>query len=526
MTDVLVSVQRDHITRLMRRTQPVHAIIELIWNGLDAEADNVSVTFDRNSMGGIVAVTVTDDGTGIPASKCESAFKNLGGSWKLGILRTEVKQRPIHGRNGQGRFRAFALGNRVEWISTADDIDGRFESVITADAARPEKFTIRNSGPAQAACGTRVRISGSSTPLTGLDTKKAKARLTREFARHLLRFKGITITYDGFTLNPSEAIERATDYELVPGEGFAAPLPQLQIIEWKSDFPRELILCDAEGFAITDIRPAIHAPQFFFAAYVSWAEFDASNAHLADLGHDRSGPVVEAAREQMRKHFKARAADRLREVVESWKAEKVYPFPDGPVTKLEKAKRDLFDVVAVQALPGISSESRAKRLSLRLIREALEHAPSALKIVLADVLELSNQELDDLANLLDRTSLGSVISSAKLVSERLDFLRSLEVLLFDEELKKDVLERSQLHRMLAAEPWIFGEHFSLGVDDQSIKEVLRRHLRHLGRETLNLADVRLEDRSVQYATEREQFGRAVGSFQAVQHHCANMAIDV
>ncbi|TDC54472.1 acyl-CoA dehydrogenase [Actinomadura sp. KC345] len=37
---------------------------------------------------------------------------------------------------------------------------------------------------------------------------------------------------------------------------------------------------------------------------------------------------------------------------------------------------------------------------------------------------------------------------------------------------------------------------------------------------------RVLDMTVAYATEREQFGRPVGSFQAVQHHCANMAIDV
>jgi alkylation response protein AidB-like acyl-CoA dehydrogenase len=29
-----------------------------------------------------------------------------------------------------------------------------------------------------------------------------------------------------------------------------------------------------------------------------------------------------------------------------------------------------------------------------------------------------------------------------------------------------------------------------------------------------------------YAKEREQFGRPIGSYQAIQHHCANMAIDV
>jgi alkylation response protein AidB-like acyl-CoA dehydrogenase len=32
--------------------------------------------------------------------------------------------------------------------------------------------------------------------------------------------------------------------------------------------------------------------------------------------------------------------------------------------------------------------------------------------------------------------------------------------------------------------------------------------------------------TVEYAKTREQFGKPVGAFQAVQHHCANMAIDV
>jgi alkylation response protein AidB-like acyl-CoA dehydrogenase len=37
---------------------------------------------------------------------------------------------------------------------------------------------------------------------------------------------------------------------------------------------------------------------------------------------------------------------------------------------------------------------------------------------------------------------------------------------------------------------------------------------------------RVLDTTVEYAGQREQFGRPIGSFQAVQHHCADMAIDV
>ncbi len=48
---------------------------------------------------------------------------------------------------------------------------------------------------------------------------------------------------------------------------------------------------------------------------------------------------------------------------------------------------------------------------------------------------------------------------------------------------------------------------------------------HHAADALGAAD-RLLEMTVRYVKERRQFGRVIGGFQAVKHHCANMALDV
>lgn len=43
--------------------------------------------------------------------------------------------------------------------------------------------------------------------------------------------------------------------------------------------------------------------------------------------------------------------------------------------------------------------------------------------------------------------------------------------------KKVLKERSQLHKILAENTWIFGDAFALSVNDQSLTEVLKKHLK-------------------------------------------------
>jgi len=126
----------------------------------------------------------------------------------------------------------------------------------------------------------------------------------------------------------------------------------------------------------------------------------------------------------------------------------------------------------------------------------LEKDPTALQKILQDVLNLPFEKQEELAELLTKTSLTAIINASKIVANRLDFLRGLELLVFNQDSKERLLERSQLHRILADHTWIFGEQFNLTVDDQSLTEVLKIHLATLGRSADPVDQVIREDGKV------------------------------
>jgi hypothetical protein len=62
------------------------------------------------------------------------------------------------------------------------------------------------------------------------------------------------------------------------------------------------------------------------------------------------------------------------------------------------------------------------------------------------------------------------------VTDRLDFLQGLELLVFDPIGRDKTLERRHLHRIVAEHTWLFGEEFNLTISDRSLNAVLKRHL--------------------------------------------------
>lgn len=93
--------------------------------------------------------------------------------------------------------------------------------------------------------------------------------------------------------------------------------------------------------------------------------------------------------------------------------------------------------------------------------------------ILNAVLDLTAEEQEVLSDLLERTKLAAIVRAAQTVADRSDFLSGLGRLLFADETRKTFREVDQLHPMLVAEPWIFGDEWTFALSESGLTRVVR-----------------------------------------------------
>ncbi|TMR99009.1 type I restriction enzyme HsdR N-terminal domain-containing protein [Nonomuraea basaltis] len=429
-------------------------------------------------------------------ASCPGFFGGLGGSWKTTAKFSPHLKRGLHGRSGQGRLRAFALGEQVRWITVAEAIDERAErTVISGAVDRPADFDISDPEYVTEPSGTRVEASVPADFVGRLVHDDTAQQLASIFAPFLAANPDVQIVYQGIALDPATVWTDMAEYIVRWPDPTGLAEPLLRVIEWPKNVGRVLALCDANGVVLDEASPGIQAPGYHFTAYLLWDGFVEQRGNLPLVEMDETAELLESAREALRGHFKRRDQERRARLIQEWKSEGVYPYPGEPILPAHAVERQMFDEVATtiaRRLPGVP---QSKKTTLRLLREIISHDPSGLYPVLDELFRLPQSEQEELKRILQRTSLSEGIKATGQVSDRLDFLAALKKLVFEPEISQTVKERSELHKILEQETWIFGDAYALMVSDQSLDTVLIRHLEELGRVPDNgrLNPVRRED---------------------------------
>src|SRR3546814_13088557 len=81
LTHHKIELTAQHLHRFAA-ANPLDAVSELIWNGLDADATRINVTTEFDALDSMSAITVADNGSGIAFSEIAAHFQRLGDPWK------------------------------------------------------------------------------------------------------------------------------------------------------------------------------------------------------------------------------------------------------------------------------------------------------------------------------------------------------------------------------------------------------------------------------------------------------------
>jgi len=404
---ITVQVREDHL-ELLSRAKPMNAIAELMWNALDAEATEVRVDFVENELGGVETFRISDNGHGLSYDHAFVVFRNLGGSWKRDEPRTARRRRFMHGQYGKGRFRAFALGNRVEWIPVYDVEGKRHTYSIVGRAAAPGEFDLTDPEPTDKDAGMTVEVGDLPTTVGLLRGVKALQEVTDLFALYMRQYPDVRIIYDGVPLDPAHAEDRSTDYDLGElvmqnGERVRATMT---VVEWNIAGKRGIVLCDGNGFALHQVTPRLIFRGFSYTAYLKSAHFVALEKEgvlqLDDMTPD-GRQLLDAARLKLRQHFTLREVERAQETLAFWKETGLYPYRGEPSDRDEEAERRIFDIYAshLNQLSFFAESSYAsKRLTLRLVRDLVDADPIRVARVLDELLAFPEEKQEEVTDLL------------------------------------------------------------------------------------------------------------------------------
>jgi Histidine kinase-, DNA gyrase B-, and HSP90-like ATPase len=489
LTEFELSVGERKILQFKKRPQ-ITAVAELVWNALDANATEVDVELRRSGWKAITDVVVTDNGHGMTPEWARTAFQAFGTTWKSSRTHTEGGERILHGRNGEGRLFAFALGDQLTWESAAVADDALVGVRIRGNADHATIWQVEEREPAREKPGTVVRISvPQGKPLSSLERDDATANLTAKLAFYLLAYPHARVTFDGKRLDPSDIIVGdPVDLELdLPPEYVGEdPPPVVTFVEWNKRMgDRAMLLCNAAGIALGEHGKDWSDGIISFTPYLRANLFNGlsvDDLHGLTMAH--SG-LLDAAVKAVQQHLAVRGAQISAEVVRQLKSEGIYPYDDEPAAGALAVERQTFDVVVTAARHALPSKGAARSLSVNLIRTALESSPGDLHTILEKVLALSDDDRWHLKNLLDSTDLTHVIGAATTVTNRLNFIRALRQILADERRRKDLREVDQLHPMVNKNLWLFGEDWNMTRSELGLTNVLRAHLEdHLGEDVV------------------------------------------
>ena len=493
-----IQVTPTGIRRHLHKYKPKHAIAEFIWNSFDAQASLVEISFESNEIGHIFNLQIKDNGLGI-------SYKRLSGKFRP-FLESEKEIDPnaprltssVHGRNGVGRLTFFTFSSKAIWNTTYKENDKNYNYEISVAAKDLDSY--ESSKPLETSNETGTMATFDS--VFGLTTYAFEGEihqyLSREFGWYLelnSSKKNLIINGEPFDYSDLVGEREKIDFKL-DGSIF-----DMRYIRWNQklndEYSRYYFL-DSKNNEKSTYTTTLNnkGDHFFHSVFIESPFFNKfggrpnfSQTLFKELPEEKTYKDLMAKIEDYlrgkRKPFLKEMVDVVIDDLENTDA-----FPNFGNNEWDNIREEgLKNVIGelYQIEPKIFSDLnlQQKKTFVHLLNIVMDSGErDALLDIIGEIVNLTSEERQHLANTLKITNLSNVIRTIKLIEDRYKVIADLKELVFNKSLGAN--EVPHLQNVIEKHYWIFGEQYHLvTAAEPKFEEALRRFVYVLRGEKIN-----------------------------------------
>lgn len=417
-----VNITSGGIQKVLRNYNEKQALAEYIWNGFDAKADTVEISYQANALGFIDRLEVTDNGYGINLKTLKQKFDPFYESEKAKQLPVNRSLSVMHGKNGVGRLTFFTFANDAEWQTTFLQQTALKSGSIRIGVSALNHYQAEIlDQPLATATGTKVIFSNLKIAAQQLE-QEVIPYLKAEFCwfLELNRKKGYTISINGVKLDYSCQIQDIADDIVWPFPG-SRTVFKMKFIQWKDSLHKEL----SKVYYLNEKAEEVFkeyttlnkkADEFYHSVYVEsefFTDFDFNSTEqemqVKLYNRSKSSPEykflnknISALLREKRKAFLKTYSVKL---LDRYEKEGILPAAGkGKNARVKQKLQELLKVIYEIQPKLFSNLSLDQKKTMTGLMEALliSNQRARLLTVLTDIIDPDEEDQAELAGLLDQ----------------------------------------------------------------------------------------------------------------------------
>jgi hypothetical protein len=500
MSSQTVEITSAGIRKILNKYTPERAISEYVWNGFDAKATivNIDIELDNKEFDTIKEIKISDNGIGICYEELAIKFKKFYESQKT--ITSDNNFDLTRGKNGYGRFTFHKFARFARWetlYQKGNDIMS-YEIKISNDNLIDYTPTIPIASK-ETITGTCVVFNEIPLIPNAFIYKTLIPYLKAEFAWFLELKEEYKIYINGVELDYSSIIDEIENFPVVVKGAYNKETSfDCKYIRWNTkmndEYSRfyflnnELELKNTKTTLLNKKgdnfwHSVIVVNDFFNEINCDNEDDDNNNSQGKLFDNTSDSRLFKDLIIKFNDFLKGKRRPFLRQqaatLVNKYEEEKVFPkFGNNEWDKARKQGLEDFvkELYEVEPAVFMKLNKEQKRVFLELLNLVMDSGErdSLLKIIDA-VVELDSNDRKEFAKILEMTRLKQVISTIKLITDRILTLENLKKLVFNHELKAN--EVNDLQTFIEKHYWIFGEEYRMVcAEEVKFEEALKRYI--------------------------------------------------